>query len=321
MKLGVVGNSMIVGWLFRDIKEIPEITATALCVREKSREKGTELAKINGVPELYTDYGEFLAKGDFDTVYIGIANRMHYSYVKQALLAGKHVICEKPFTLSAKEAGELARIAREGQRFLWEAFKIPYGPLFPAIKENLEKIGEIRMVQCNYSQFSSRYERYQAGIITPAFDPECGGGSLYDLNIYNLHFVTALFGRPDQVQYFANQGYNGIDTSGMVVLRFGPVLGVCTAAKDSGSPCYGVVQGTKGYIRIQGPVSAGRFAELVYNDGSIVRLAEDRTDGSLTDELRVFEQKQRQGDLDFCYEMLEHTLLVETVLETAAQQR
>ncbi|MCD8084607.1 MAG: Gfo/Idh/MocA family oxidoreductase [Clostridiales bacterium] len=321
MKLGVVGNGLIVGWLFRDIKEIPEIRATALCVREKSREKGRELAEANGVSELYTDYEEFLAKGDFDTVYIGIANTMHYSYAKQALLAGKHVICEKPFTMTAAEARDLAELARERKLFLWEAFKIPYGPLYSAVKEHLPEIGEVRMVQCNYSQFSSRYERYQAGIITPAFDPECGGGSLYDLNLYNLHFVIGLFGKPDQVQYFANKGYNGIDTSGALILRFGPVLGVCTAAKDSGSPCYGFVQGTKGHIRIQGPVSAGTCAELVYNDKRTVRLAEDSADGSLTDELRIFEQKQREGDIQFCYQMLEHSLLVEDVLETAALQR
>lgn len=200
---------MIVDWLFRDIKELPQVRAEALCVRERSRAKGQELAKAHGVSELYTNYTDFLDKGSFDTVYIGIVNSEHFSYARQALEAGKHVICEKPFTVTAEEAHLLAKLARERGLFLWEAFKIPYGPIFQAVKRHLSRVGEVKLVQCNFCRVSSRYARYQAGEILPAFDPACAGGCLYDINLYNMHFVTGLFGRPGQVHYLPTGASTG----------------------------------------------------------------------------------------------------------------
>lgn len=318
MKLGVVGNGMIVGWLFRDIREIPDITATALCVREKSLEKGRELAEANDVADIYTDYEAFLKSPEFDTVYIGIANHMHYAYTRQALEAGKHVICEKPFTVTAAEAQELAALAREKGLFLWEAFKIPYSPIFKAVKAHMPEIGELRMVQCNYCRISSRYHRYQAGEILPAFDPECAGGCLYDINLYNLHFVTGLFGKPAGVHYFANKGYNGIDTSGTVILEYDNFHAVCTGAKDSTSPCYGLVQGTDGCIRVDGPVSSAPYVDMITPEGT-VRLAEDVNNGNLTDELREFARQLKDRDMESCNRMLDHSVLMMEVVEAAVK--
>lgn len=96
MRIGIAGNGMIVRRMLQDIKEIPEIETTAICVREKSLEKGRILAEEFGIPAVDTDYRTFLEREDMDTVYIGIVNQMHYEYAKKALEAGKHVICEKP---------------------------------------------------------------------------------------------------------------------------------------------------------------------------------------------------------------------------------
>ncbi len=318
MKLGVVGNGMIVDWLFRDIRELPQVRATALCVRENSVEKGRKLAEAGGGLALYTDYGTFLKEGDFDTVYIGIANHVHYEYALRALEAGKHVICEKPFTVRAEEARRLAATAREKGLFLWEAFKIPYSPIFSAVQEHLPEIGEVRMVQCNFSRISGRYDKYATGVILPAFDPACAGGCLYDINVYNLHFVTALFGRPQQVHYFASRGYNGVDLAGTGILQYDGFYAVCTGAKDSSSRCFAAIQGTKGFIHVEGPVSSATHAEVVLNDGSVRRIAEDHADGALTDELREFARQHAAGDYDACCRMLEHSVMMMDVLEAAA---
>lgn len=318
MRLGVVGNGMIVSRLFRDIRALPEITVTALCVREKSMNKGRELADANGVAAVYADYRTFLESEAFDTVYIGIVNHMHFAYARQALEAGKHVICEKPFTVTAQEAWILEQTAREKGLFLWEAFKIAYSPIFQSVKAHLADIGELKMVQCNYSRISSRYEQYAAGKILPAFDPDCAGGCLYDINLYNLHFVTGLFGKPEKVHYFANRGYNGIDTSGTAILEYGDFHAVCTGAKDSTSPCYGVIQGTKGCIRVEGPVSSAPYVELITGDGT-VRLAEDPSNGTLTDEMREFARQPHDEDRESCYRMLKHSVLMMEVVDEAVR--
>ncbi|MDD7023707.1 MAG: Gfo/Idh/MocA family oxidoreductase [Lachnospiraceae bacterium] len=315
MKIGITGNGMIVERMLEDIAELPVAEGKAICVRPRSREKGEILAERHGL-KLYTDYEAFLQSEAFDTVYIGIVNSEHYRYAKLALEAGKHVICEKPFTVSADETKELVRMARERKLFLWEAFKIPYSPIFQAVQGQLDKIGEIKLVQCNYSRVSSRFRQYQEKMVLPAFDPKQAGGCLYDINIYNLHFVTGLFGRPKKVHYYANKGFNGIDTSGTVVLEYERFWAICTGAKDSTSPSYAVIQGTEGCIRAEGPISSARTVELLVGDRTRV-LARDEESGTLKGELKAFAAQYDAKDLEGCYEMLEHSILVMEVLEAA----
>lgn len=320
MRIGITGNGMIVRRMLQDIKGISEIELSAICVRAKSLEKGRDLAEEFGIPAVDTDYRTFLEREDMDTVYIGIVNQMHYEYAKKALEAGKHVICEKPFTVTACEAKELEALADEKGLFLWEAFKIPYSPVFQAVKRYLGEIGAVKMVQCNYSRISSRYRQYEQGIVLPAFDPACSGGCLYDINLYNLHFVTGLFGRPEEVDYYANLGFNGVDTSGTAVLKYGNFLGICSGAKDSSSPCGALIQGTKGWIRIEGPVSSAARAEITV-DGEQRLLAEDPAPGTLTGEMAEFAGQLHRKDWSSCREMMKHTVMMMEILENAAGQR
>lgn len=317
MKIGIVGNGMIVRQMLQDMKKLPDFVAVSICVREKSLEKGRVLAEEFGIMDVDTDYEEFLKRADMDTVYIGIVNQMHFDYARQALEMGKHVICEKPFTGTARESKLLAELARKKGLFLWEAFKIPYSPVFQAVKNHLEEIGTVKLVQCNYSRVSSRYRQYEKGVVLPVFDPAYGGGCLHDINLYNLHFVTGLFGKPERVHYYANHGFNGVDTSGTVILEYGDFLGVCSGAKDSSSPCFAVVQGTKGWIRVEGPASAAVKAELVV-EGEHRILAEDMEHGTLTRELREFARQLRENDWSACQKMLNHSIMMMEVLEEAA---
>lgn len=316
MKLGIVGNGMIVRRLLEDIRAVPEIQVQAICVRQESLDKGRELADRYQIREIYTEYSVFLTRTDIDTVYIGIISSLHFEYAKLALAEGKHVICEKPFTTEYDEARELIGIAKSKNLFLWEACKIPYSENFLALKRNLGRAGTVKLVQCNYSRRSSRYEAYRQGIVLPAFDPQLSGGCLYDINMYNLHFVAALFGRPGWVRYAANLGYNGIDMSGVVTMGFDGFQAVCCGAKDSDSPCFAMVQGDRGCLRLEGPASSSSQA-LFLHDGICEVLSEDKHGGNLTAEMREFSRQLAQGDYPACYDLLGQTLLVMELLVTA----
>ena len=320
MKIGVVGNGMIVKRFLEDLKQVEGASAEAICVRSQSREKGEQLAAAYEIGKVYTDYPECLRDGSLDAVYIGIINSEHYEYVKLALEAGKHVICEKPFTVEAWEARELAKLAREKGLFLWEAFKIAYSPVFQSVKEHLTEIGAVKLVQCNYSRVSSRYADYLEGRVLPAFDPELSGGCMYDINLYNLHFTVGLFGRPNALHYYANKGYNGIDTSGVVVMEYDGFQAVLTGSKDSSSPCGCVIQGEQGYIRTEGPASAASSAEINLGNGP-VPIAQDEENGTLAGETRAFVAQYENGDYESCYQMLEQSVLVMELLEAAVKDR
>ena len=159
MKLGIIGTGKIVHEALFAMEEIAEIERTAIFARPHSREKALGLASKYGIAQVYTDYEELLLKSGVDCVYIGLVNSAHYSYAKQALLAGVHVILEKPFVSLVSEAEELAQIAREKGVFCLEAITTLHSDIFEKMKDILPKLGRMRMAQCNYSQYSCRHKK------------------------------------------------------------------------------------------------------------------------------------------------------------------
>lgn len=314
MKIGVVGNGMIVGMFLHDAAYVDQADIISICVRPQSLAKGQQIADQYRIPLIETDYKTFLKNVEMEAVYLGISNLAHYEYAKKALEAGKHVICEKPFTVNSREAKELAAIAKEKRLFLWEAFIIPYLPTYHTVKEHVEKVGDIKLVQANYSKISSRYSQYLKGVILPAFDLSLAGGALYDLNIYNLHFTIGLFGKPKSAHYYPTKGYNGVDTSGVAILEYDNFSAVCCAAKDSTSPCGFVIQGNKGTLR--GEDSVSTLSKIIFsNHSSEVVLGEFHGTKKLSYELTEFVRQFNENDYESCYQMLEHSVAVTEIVD------
>ncbi len=295
MKIAILGTGMIVKEAMAAIKQTDRWELAAIFARPRSKDKGEALAAEFGVPKVYTDYDELLKDEEIDFVYVGLVNSAHYQYAKDALMAGKNVICEKPFTSTAAEAAELASLANEKKLFLFEAVTLLHLPNFAAVKENLTKIGRVRLIQANYSQYSSRYDKYLAGSVAPAFDPMLSGGALYDINIYNLNFIIALFGRPAAVDYFGHIGFSGADTSGAAVLRYGGFTAVSVGAKDSASPCFIIIQGEKGYIRVEGAPNELKSVE-VCAEGEITRHENNKHAHRMVHEFEEFADVYEKGD-------------------------
>lgn len=247
MKIGIVGNGGIVQQALVSFKQ-NKIEVTALWCRNE--EKGKPLCDAFEIKKQFTDYDAFLKEESFDTVYIGLSNSLHYEYAKKSIEAGKHTIVEKPFVSTYQQAKELVDLAKEKDIYLFEAIMSRYTRNFEALISAFDEIGEIKLVNCNYAQYSRRYDAYLQGNVLPAFDPKMAGGALYDINVYCLHFVVGLFGKPRSSIYSAVKGPNGIDTSGVVLLDYGNFKAVCSGAKDSSSKNFMMIQGTKGYIEI-----------------------------------------------------------------------
>ena len=85
MKIGVVGNGMIVGMFLHDVALVNHTEVVSLCVRPHSLEKGKKIAEEHHIPLVETDYDAFLKNPEIETVYVGIANLVHYEYAKKAL--------------------------------------------------------------------------------------------------------------------------------------------------------------------------------------------------------------------------------------------
>lgn len=311
MKLGLVGSGMIVQTVLEFIFEIDGIEVTSLYCRDP--EKGRELTRNNDIV-YYDDYDGFL-KSDIDTVYIGISNYMHYEYTKRALLNGKSAIVEKSFTLNLDDAIELKELALKNNLYLFEAITNIHLPAFEQIKNQLINLGDVRIVSCNYSQYSSRYDSFKQGIILPAFDKTKGGGALFDLNIYNIHFVVGLFSKPEKVHYYPNIE-KGVDTSGVLILEYPGFKAVCIASKDTSAPIMSTIQGNKGSIQIQGPVSTLSDNYIQLNDQSKQALPSNNIH-RMVPEFENFANIMNNNDYSSMTRLLQHTTDVMEVLEKA----
>ena len=309
MKLGILGTGFIITDALDAISEVPEIEKKAIFARPNSKAKGEEFAEKYGIEKVYTDYDELLKSDEIDTVYVGLINSVHYEYTKKALLAGKDVILEKPFTTTVEETKELAQIAKEKGRFLFEAITNRHSKVFDKIKEELPKIGRIRLAMGNYSQYSSRYERYKNKDVAPAFDPEAFGGALNDLGIYNLSLTVSLLGVPKDLRYDANIGFNGVDVSGVVTLRYDDFIVTLSVAKDSDSPCYFTVQGEDGYIRIPGKPNEAEQVDMMIG-GKYEEYMPQPDKNRMVQEFRDFAAMQAQDDKERMYAELETTVRV-----------
>lgn len=249
MNLGILGTGSIARTMAAEFAKVPAFHCAAVCSRQKAT--GEALAQSFGIPKVYTDLDAMLADPDIDLIYIATPNSLHYRQAKAALLAGKNVLCEKPFVPTVAEADELIGLAKERHLFLFEAITTAHHPNYALVKEHLPDIGPLRIVSCTFCQYSSRYDAFMNGQTPPVFDPAYCGGALMDLNIYNIYFVVGIFGDPKAVHYYPNRHANGIDTSGILILEYPNFVCQCTAAKDSSAHNSAQIIGTEGSILIE----------------------------------------------------------------------
>ncbi len=315
MKLAVLGTGKIVQEFLPMIQQVTGVELVALLSTPRSLDKAKAMQAQYQIQEVYTDYETLLANDSIDTVYVALPNHLHYQYTKEALLQGKNVICEKPFTLNAQQLEELIQIATEKRLILLEAITNQYLNNFLQIKKELAQLGKIKIVECNYSQYSSRYDAFKEGEILPAFDPQKGGGALMDINIYNIHFVVGLFGKPEKVQYLANVERH-IDTSGILVLDYGDFKAVCIGAKDSTANIRSVIQGTDGSIEVLGATNEmPRYERRSKTEVEAMNVNLDKH--RMYQEFAKFTEVIDQKDLAFASEQLNHSLTVMQVVDQA----
>lgn len=316
MTLSIIGTGKIVQEALPVIAATDGIAISSILARQHSLDKAQALAAHYTIPCVATDYAHILADPAVDTVYVAVINSVHYDYALRALQAGKHVILEKPACLRFEELLRLAKEARSRQLMLFEAVTLLHLPAFHLLREQLlPQLGTIRHVECNYSQRSSRLDRYLKGDVAPAFDPAAGGGALMDINIYNLHFTLALLGTPLQATYECRRGYNGVDLSGTALLHYPDALALCTGSKETDAPSFGLIQGEQGWLRIEGPVSTMASITLALRGQAPQAITLPPVSHRLAPEFAAFQHLIATRNYDAMNRLLDHSLSVMQTLD------
>lgn len=266
-----------------------------------------------------TDLEKLLDDEKIDVVYVALPNALHYEYAMKALKKGKHVILEKPFTVYKKEAKKLIDYAAKHDLIIFEAITTIHNPLYKQVKKRVEKLENIKMVDAKFCQYSRRYDRFKNGIILPVFNKDLAGGALLDLNVYNIHFVTGLFGKPKEVRYFPNIE-RGVDTSGVLILDYGKFKATLIAGKDNQSDNYALIEAENGYIRVDTAASrCGAYTFWQRNGKTENVYEQDDEFGGWKYEMKEFIRLYKKKDLKAFQELNKQTLLVADVLERALE--
>ena len=315
--LGTIGSGSIVHTILDQVNVTDGIRLTA--VYSRMEEKGKQLAAEYGAGRVYTDLDAFLADEEINTVYIASPNLLHYEQTRKALLAGKHVICEKPFCTKADQARELTALAKEKRLFLADAVPTAYLPNLEVLKRELPKVGKVRLVLGNYSQYSSRYDLVLQGEVPNVFNPEYGGGCLMDINFYNVYLNAALFGKPMSSVYYPNRCGELADTSGVLIMQYDGFVSSSAGAKDTWGVNYFQIEGEKGHIYIRDGSNGLAEIRVVTKD------SEETFDQQDNPEWRFYEvQKLTEcmlaGDYEAVYGRLDVMIHVIEILEEARKK-
>ncbi|MFC4321164.1 Gfo/Idh/MocA family protein [Litchfieldia salsa] len=148
-------------------------------------EKAIEVAKSLQIPKAYTSYEELLDDQEIDAVYIPLPNLLHKEWVIKAAQKGKHILCEKPASLTAADTLDMVTVCKQyGVRFM-EAFMYQFHPQHTRVKEILKsgEIGEVKLMKSSFSYFMDPVSR-ESNI---RMDANMGGGSIFDVGCYCIH--------------------------------------------------------------------------------------------------------------------------------------
>ena len=193
MQIGVLGAARIAPTaLIKPAKTNADVVVAAVAARDVSRARA--FAAKHGISRVHDSYEALIADPDLDAVYNPLPNGLHGKWTRAALAAGKHVLCEKPFTANAAEAREIAELTAKSDRVVMEAFHYRYHPLALRIEEIIAS-GELGKLQ-----------RVEAALCFPLpnssdirYNYALAGGATMDAGCYAVHMVRTFGGSTPEV--------------------------------------------------------------------------------------------------------------------------
>lgn len=248
LKWGILGTGWIASKFAQSLKYLPGVCLKA--VASRSLESAQAFAQHMGAHHAYGSYEELVSQDDIDVVYVATPHIRHHADCSLALSAGKSVLCEKPFAMSAFEAREIFEVAKKQDLFCMEAMWMRFIPLIQQVHSLVRKgeIGEIKLLSADFGypvpfDPSSRF-----------FNPKLGGGTLLDRGVYPLSLAFLLLGKPVEISGQASMSTTGVDEQASIILRYdnGALATLSSTFITYGSNTATII-GTRGKIEIHAP--------------------------------------------------------------------
>ncbi|MCI6797796.1 MAG: Gfo/Idh/MocA family oxidoreductase [Succinatimonas sp.] len=320
VKLGILGAGKIASVMAATVKALNASGDKSVkigAVGSRQYDKALSFIQNNELEDCRpcAGYEELCADPKISLIYVATPHNFHREHALLAIKHGKHVLVEKPFTVSYNEAQELFKAAEEKKVLITEAIWTRYQPMRQMIAAELSSgiIGQPLMIHANLSYPISAKERIAK--------PELAGGALLDLGVYALNFAVMFFGMPSSLEAFCHKNASGVDMQETITLSWkdGRMASLQSSALVVGNR-RGVIEGTKGYMEIDNINNPERLR--IY-DGQYQLLKTVERPPQLTGfeyELRECCECIRKGALECPSMPHDETLAIEGLMDSARAQ-
>lgn len=247
IKWGILATGGIASSFTQALTEVPE--AEVVAVASRSEERAAEFARKWHIPRSYGSYEALAQDPEVEVIYIATPHNFHYENMLLCLNAGKHVLCEKAFTLNAAQAETCIQLAREKGLFLMEAMWTRFFPATVQIREWLDQgvLGELRLIQADMCVHFTYDPQHRL------FNPNLGGGALLDLGVYPIAFASMVMDldQVEEVQSIGRIGATGVDEFDTVMIRYqSPAIAMLSFGSRGYKPREAFIVGTQGHIKV-----------------------------------------------------------------------
>jgi predicted dehydrogenase len=236
--------------------------------------KANEFADRFSIPNRHEGYESLVNDPEVDVIYVSTLHPFHKRDALLSLNAGKHLLLEKPFTINASEANEIASLARTKRLFVMEAMWTRFLPSMDAIFEviNSGALGEIELLTADHSQALTHIPRL--------VERELGGGALLDLGIYPISLAHRLFGKPAAITAMARLNDEKVDATTSMIFEYegGKQATMSTSFLGAG-PVTASIVGSLARIDIDGSFYAQTSFRVVNAAGEILKSYSEKIEG------------------------------------------
>ncbi|MBS7016867.1 Gfo/Idh/MocA family oxidoreductase, partial [Streptococcus sp.] len=217
-------------------------------VANRTYDKGVAFAEKYGIEKVYQEIDQVFEDPEVDIIYISTPHNTHINYLRKALAAGKHVLCEKSITLNSEELAEAIQLAEENHVKLAEAMTIFHMPIYRKLSEIVDsgKLGPLKVIQMNFGS----YKEYD--MTNRFFNRNLAGGALLDIGVYALSFVRwFMTSQPTDMFSQVKLAPTGVDEqAGILLTNAEGEMATVTLSLHAKQPKRGTISYDKGYIEL-----------------------------------------------------------------------
>ncbi|MDO5407028.1 MAG: Gfo/Idh/MocA family oxidoreductase [Eubacteriales bacterium] len=293
VRIATIGTNFITRWFMEALQHCDDAVCAAVYSRKE--ETARAFAAEYGVATCYTDLEALASAPDIDAVYIASPNSLHCQQAILMMEHGKHVLCEKTIASNSAELAHMLETAKKNHVVCLEAMRSVFDPGFAAIEDNLPKLGKVRRVSFQYGKYSSRYDKFKAGIVENAFDPAFSNGALMDIGVYCVHPLVKLFGMPERIMADALKLENGVDGAGTILASYGHMQAELLYSKITDNRLPSQIQGEEATMLIE-DIPHPCELTICYRDGRKEVLAVEKEGASnMIYEIRIWVELIEHG--------------------------